>query len=98
MTADLDSLTALYVLIGDHMIASGQAPPGRPKKLTDAELVCLAVAHTSRSQRMLSRLEAKTPALANQAAASRHHTRDPAPAPGEPAPAALHRIPAAAAS
>ena len=45
MTADLDTLlTALYVLIDDHVIPSGQHRPGRPKKLSDAELVCLAVA------------------------------------------------------
>lgn len=45
MTNDLDTLlTALYVLIDDHVIPSGQRRPGRPKKLSDAELVCLAVA------------------------------------------------------
>jgi Transposase DDE domain len=45
VTADLDTLlTALYVLIDDHVIPSGQRGPGRPKKLSDAELVCLAVA------------------------------------------------------
>src|SRR5947207_6446124 len=45
VTADLDTLlTALYVLIDDHVIPSGRPGPGRPKKLTDAELVCLAVA------------------------------------------------------
>ena len=45
MTANLDTLlTALYVLIDDHVIPSGQRRAGRPKKLTDAELVCLAVA------------------------------------------------------
>ena len=45
MTADLDTLlTALYVLIDDHVIPSGRRRPGRPKKLSDAELVCLAVA------------------------------------------------------
>ena len=45
MTADLDTLlTALYVLIDDHVIPSGRRGPGRPKKLSDAELVCLAVA------------------------------------------------------
>jgi hypothetical protein len=32
------------VLIDGHMIPSGQRRPGRPKKLSDAELVCLAVA------------------------------------------------------
>jgi hypothetical protein len=42
---DLDTLlTALYVLIDDHVIPPQQRGPGRPKKLTDAELVCLAVA------------------------------------------------------
>ena len=45
MTTDLDTLlTALYVLIDDHVVPSGQRRPGRPKKLSDAELVCLAVA------------------------------------------------------
>jgi Transposase DDE domain len=45
VTANLDTLlTALYVLIDDHVIASGPRRPGRPKRLTDAELVCLAVA------------------------------------------------------
>jgi PucR C-terminal helix-turn-helix domain len=45
VTANLDTLlTALYVLIDDHVIPSGQRRPGRPKKLSDAELVCLAVA------------------------------------------------------
>jgi len=45
VTADLDTLlTALYVLIDDHIIESGARRPGRPKKLSDAELVCLAVA------------------------------------------------------
>ena len=45
MTADLDTLlTALYVLIDDHVIAPGQRRRGHPKKLSDAELACLAVA------------------------------------------------------
>ena len=45
MTTDLDTLlTALYVLIDDHIIESGPRRPGGPKKLSDAELVCLAVA------------------------------------------------------
>ena len=45
MTADLEALlTALYVLIDDHVIPSAQRRPGRPKKLSDAELACLAVA------------------------------------------------------
>jgi Transposase DDE domain len=42
---DLDTLlTAPYVLIDDHVVPSGQRRPGHPKKLSDAELVCLAVA------------------------------------------------------
>ena len=45
MTEDLDTLlTALYVEIDDHVIPSGRRGPGQPKKLSDAELVCLAVA------------------------------------------------------
>jgi hypothetical protein len=45
VTADLDTLlTALYVLIDDHVIPCARRRPGRPKKLSDAELVCLAVA------------------------------------------------------
>jgi hypothetical protein len=32
------------VLIDDYVIISGRRRPGRPKKLSDAELVCLAVA------------------------------------------------------
>ena len=45
MTTDLDTLlTALYVLIDDHITGPGRRRPGHPKKLTDAELVCLAVA------------------------------------------------------
>ncbi|MGH8966990.1 MAG: IS982 family transposase, partial [Actinomycetes bacterium] len=45
MKTDLDTLLiALYVLIDDHLIAPQQRRAGRPKKLTDAELVCLAVA------------------------------------------------------
>jgi hypothetical protein len=45
VTADLDTLlTALYVLIDDHVIAPSQRRAGRPKQLSDAELVCLAVA------------------------------------------------------
>jgi hypothetical protein len=40
---DLDTLlTALYVLIDDHVIEPCQRRCGRPKKLSDAELVCLA--------------------------------------------------------
>jgi hypothetical protein len=42
---DLDTLLiTLYVLIDDHVIPPEQRRAGRPKKLTDAELVCLAVA------------------------------------------------------
>jgi DDE family transposase len=42
---DLDTLlVALYVLIDDQVIPPAQRRPGRPKKLSDAELVCLAVA------------------------------------------------------
>jgi hypothetical protein len=45
VTTNLDTLlTALYVLIDDHIIESGPRRPGQPKKLSDAELVCLAVA------------------------------------------------------
>jgi hypothetical protein len=45
VTTDLDTLlTALYVLIDDHVIPAHQRRPGRPKQLSDAELVCLAVA------------------------------------------------------
>ena len=52
MTADLEALlTALYVLIDDHVIPSGRRRPGRPKKLSDAELVCLAVAQVLRGAR-----------------------------------------------
>jgi hypothetical protein len=42
---DLDTLlTALYVLVDDHVIPRGRRRPGHPRRLTDAELVCLAVA------------------------------------------------------
>jgi hypothetical protein len=45
VTAHLDTLlTALYVLVNDHVIPSARRRPGRPKKLSNAELVCLAVA------------------------------------------------------
>jgi hypothetical protein len=45
VTPDLDTLlTALYVEIDDHMIPSGRRRPGQPKRLSDAELLCLAVA------------------------------------------------------
>jgi hypothetical protein len=42
---DLDTLlTALYVFVDDHVIPAGRPGRGRPKRLSDAELVCLAVA------------------------------------------------------
>jgi hypothetical protein len=45
VTADLDTLLiALYVLIDDHVVPHTRRRPGRPKRLSDAELVCLAVA------------------------------------------------------
>ena len=45
MTPDLDTLLiALYVEIDDHVIPSARRGPGQPKRLADAELVCLAVA------------------------------------------------------
>jgi hypothetical protein len=45
VNTDLDTLLiALYVLVDDHVIPPAQPRPGRPKKLSDAELVCLAVA------------------------------------------------------
>ncbi|MEV0029026.1 IS982 family transposase [Nocardia sp. NPDC050793] len=45
MTKDLDTvLTALYVHVDDHVAQTHSRRPGRPKKLTDAELICLAVA------------------------------------------------------
>ena len=45
VTTDLDTLlTALYVLIDDHVIPAHRRRPGRPKQLSDAELVCRAVA------------------------------------------------------
>lgn len=45
MTADLDTLlTELYVLIDDHVVPPRGRRAGRPKKLTDSELVCLVVA------------------------------------------------------
>lgn len=44
MTPDLDTLlTAPYVEIDDHVIPSGRRQPGGPKRLSDAELVCLVV-------------------------------------------------------
>jgi len=48
MIADLDTLlTALYVELTDRIIparSSGRRGPGKPPEVTDAELVCLAVA------------------------------------------------------
>ena len=48
MIADLDTLlTALYVELTDHIIPSRgftRRGPGKPPEVTDAELVCLAVA------------------------------------------------------
>jgi hypothetical protein len=45
VTTDLDTLlTALYVLVDDHVIKPGPRRPGHPERLSDAELVCLAVA------------------------------------------------------
>ena len=49
MIADLDTLlTALYVELTDRIIPSlglARRGPGKPPEVTDAELVCLAVAH-----------------------------------------------------
>ncbi|TMZ67672.1 hypothetical protein EMG21_28630 [Klebsiella pneumoniae] len=47
MTNNLDALlTALYVHLDDHVLPSApqRRKPGRPRLLTDAELVCVAVA------------------------------------------------------
>ena len=48
MIADLDTLLiALYVELTDRVIGSagmGRRGPGKPPEMTDAELVCLAVA------------------------------------------------------
>ncbi len=42
---DLDALlTELYVTIDDHVVQPERRRAGRPKQLTDAELVCLTVA------------------------------------------------------
>jgi hypothetical protein len=39
---DLDTLLiGLYVLVDDHVIPAGGRGPGRLKRLSDAELVCL---------------------------------------------------------
>jgi Transposase DDE domain len=45
VTTDLDTLlTALYVFCDDHLAPAERKRPGRRKKLSDAELLCLAVA------------------------------------------------------
>jgi hypothetical protein len=45
VTTDLDTLlTALYVFCADRVAPPERRRPGRPKKLSDAELICLAVA------------------------------------------------------
>lgn len=45
MTTNLDTLlTALYVFCDDHLTPAERKRPGRRKKLSDAELICLAVA------------------------------------------------------
>ena len=45
VTTNLDALlTELYVIVDDHVVEPKRPRPGRPKRLTDAELVCLAVA------------------------------------------------------
>jgi hypothetical protein len=42
---NLDALlTALYVFIDDHVVGPRRRRPGRPQKLSDSELICLAVA------------------------------------------------------
>ena len=42
---NLDALlTALYVFVDDHIVAAHRPRPGRPPRLSDSELVCLAVA------------------------------------------------------
>jgi hypothetical protein len=45
VTTDLDTLlTALYVFCDDRVVPAHRQGPGRPKRLSDAELLCLAVA------------------------------------------------------
>ena len=45
MTNDLDTLLiALYVEIDDHVVLPARRGRGQPKRLSDAELICLAVA------------------------------------------------------
>lgn len=42
---DLDALlTALYVFVDDQVVPAHRRGPGRPKRLADSELICLAVA------------------------------------------------------
>jgi hypothetical protein len=42
---NLDALlTALYVFVDDHIVVPRRRRPGRPPRLSDSELVCLAVA------------------------------------------------------
>jgi hypothetical protein len=42
---DLDTLLiTLYVVVDDHVVPAEARRPGRPKRLSDSELVCLAVA------------------------------------------------------
>ena len=42
---NLDALlTELYVFVDDHIVAAHRRRPGRPQRLSDSELVCLAVA------------------------------------------------------
>jgi hypothetical protein len=54
VTQDLDTLlTALYVKIDDEI--AGQPRPGRPPLLSDAQLVCLAVAQALLSYRSEAR-------------------------------------------
>ena len=49
VTPDLDTLLiAPYVEIDGHVIVSGQCRRSQPKRLSDAELVCLAVAASVR--------------------------------------------------
>lgn len=43
MTADINTLlTALYVFVDDHLVRRRQGP-GRPQRLSDAELICLMI-------------------------------------------------------
>jgi hypothetical protein len=45
LRTDLDVLLAeLYVTVDDHVAGPHRRKAGRPKRLTDAELVCLTVA------------------------------------------------------